>query len=337
MTRFREIDHPTDSLPSRRAFLGGAAALAALPPLRAAAENLKPLRIGYVVSGPARTVFEDQFERGLRDNGYMPGQSAIIDYRFQPQPDVDVSGVMAEFAAGKVDAIVVSNRNSAMAAMAATRTIPIIFGATRDAIQDGLVKSLSRPEANVTGQSFHSGELSAKRVQLMREAFPAARTFGVIYNVHYPSQLQLDEAARAQAMLGIELVVRGLRVPDELDEAFSALKADGVAAAFVVSDLTTITNRQRIGEAAIRRKLPLMLSNKRYLTGGGLMSYGPDISEGFYRAARQLVRAANGTPIGELPVEQPTRFEFYVDMRAARAIGVEIAPAVLARADEVIE
>ncbi len=322
---------------NRRRFTGSMATLLTVSVSRSAsADKLRPLRIGYVVSGPERSVFEDQFEQGLRDSGYTLGQNISIDYRFQARPDVDVRAIMGEFVAAPVDAIVVSNRNAAHAAKAATKTIPIIFGATRDAIQDGLVLSLSRPEANVTGQSFHSGELSAKRVQLMREAFPAASRFGVIYNVHYPSELQLAEAARARDLLGIDLVPRGLRIPDEVDETFRAMKAEGVAAIFVVSDLTTITNRFAINEAAIRQKMPLMLSNKRYLTGGGLMSYGPDISEGFRRAARQLARAANGTPISELPVEQPTRFELFIDSRAARAIGVEVAPAVLARADEVI-
>jgi putative ABC transport system substrate-binding protein len=317
--------------------LAAAAALLQATATRSRADALRPLRIGYIVSGPQKSVFEEQFELGLRDNGYSPGTNAIIDYRYQARPDVDISGEVAALVAAKVDAIVVSNRNAALAAKAATTTIPIIFGATRDAIQDGLVQSLARPEANVTGQSFHSGELSAKRVQLMREAFPQSRKFAVLFNTHYPSQLQLDEAARAQASLGIELVVRGIKVPDEIEETFRRLKADGVAAAFIVSDLTTITNRTRIGEAAIKEKMPLMLSNKRYLTGGGLMSYGPDISEGFRRAARQLVRAANGTPIHELPVEQPTRFEFLVDQRAARAIGVELPLAIIARVDEVIE
>lgn len=302
-----------------------------------AAEALRHLKIGYIVSGPEKSVFEEQFERGLRDNGYIPGQNATIHYYYQARPDVDVGAIMSEFVSKRIDAIVVSNRNAALAAKAATKTIPIIFGATRDAIQDGLVLSLSRPEANVTGQSFHSGELSAKRVQLMREAFPDAKRFGVIYNIHYPSELQLAEAARARDNLNISLDIRGLRIPEEIDETFRNMKSQGVAAVFVVSDLTTITNRFLLNEAAIRQKMPLMLSNKRYLTGGGLMSYGPDISEGFRRAARQLVRAASGTPISELPVEQPTRFEFYIDMRAARAMGVDVAPSVFARADEVID
>jgi putative ABC transport system substrate-binding protein len=331
------MTHACEAATNRRAVLTGVAALLVTGRGSDAAETSRPLRIGYVVSGPARSVFEDQFELGLRDNGYAPGRNVTIDYRFQARPDLDVAGVMAEFVAARVDAIFVSNRNAALAARAATSTIPIIFGATRDAIQDGLVQSLARPEANVTGQSFHAGELSAKRVQLMRESFPSEGKFGVVYNLYYPSPTQLAEAMRARDLLGVELVPRGLRVPHEIDEAFRDMKAERVAAIFVVSDLTTITNRLHINEAAIRHNMPLMLSNKRYLTGGGLMSYGPDISEGFRRAARQLVRAANGTPIGELPVENPTRFEFYIDARAARAIGVELPLAMLARADEVIE
>jgi putative ABC transport system substrate-binding protein len=314
-------------------------ALLAAPQLlgRAAAQSPRPLRIGYIVNGPERIIFEEQFERGMRENGYVPGQNLTIEYRHQLRPDHDLSEVMRGLVAARVDAIVASTRGGVLAARAATPTIPIIFGATRDAIQDGLVQSLSRPEANVTGQSFHAGELSAKRVQLMRDAFPQAQRFGVIFNLYYPSQIQLDEAARAQATLGIALVFRGVAVPEGLEEAFAALKGEGVAAIFVVSDVSTISNRVRLGEVALRHRLPMMMSNRRYLTGGALMSYGPDISEGFRRAARQVVRAATGTPVSHLPVENPTHFELVVDLRAARAMGVEIAPAVLDRADELIE
>lgn len=320
----------------RRRLLGGALAapLLAHPLL---GQSLRPLRIGYVVNGPERTIFEERFELGMRENGYVLGRNLAIDYRHQLRPDHDLSDVMRGFVASRVDAILASTRGGVLAAKAATTTIPIIFGATRDAIQDGLVQSLARPEGNVTGQSFHAGELSAKRVQLMREAFPQASRFAVVFNTYYPSPIQIEEASRAQAALGIELVFRGIAVPEGLDDAFAALKREGAAALFVVSDVSTISNRVRLGETALRHAMPMMLSNRRYLTGGGLMSYGPDIAEGFRRAARQLVRAANGTPISHLPVENPTHFEFVIDLRVARALAVEIAPSMLARADEVIE
>lgn len=322
--------------PHRRTLLTAAVLSPLLPRVSLSATN-RPLRIGYVVNGPERTIFEEKFELGMRENGYVVGRNLTIDYRHQLRPDHDLRDVMRSFVNARVDAIVASTRGGVLAARAATGTIPIIFGATRDAIQDGLVRSLARPESNVTGQSFHAGELSAKRVQLMREAFPRETRFAAIYNVYYPSSIQIEEASRAQAALGIELVLRGIAVPEELDEAFAALKRDGVTALFVVSDVSTITNRVRLGEVALRHRMPMMLSNRRYLTGGGLMSYGPDISEGFRRAARQVVRAANGTPVSHLPVENPTLFELVIDLRAARALEVEIARPVLDRADEVIE
>lgn len=321
---------------TRRMLLGLLGAAAAWP-LKAQPLASRPLRIGYIVNGPDRTIFEEKFELGMRENGYVVGRNLTIDYHHQLRPDHDLSGVMSGFVTARVDAIVCSTRNGVLAARAATTTIPIIFGATRDAVQDGLVQSLARPEGNVTGQSFHAAELSAKRVQLMREVFPERRRFGVIFNTYYPSQIQIDEALRAQAALGIELVVRGIAVPEGLDAAFTALKREEVAALFVVSDVSTITNRVALGETALRHGMPMMLSNRRYLTGAGLMSYGPDISEGFRRAARQVVRAATGTPISFLPVENPTHFEFLIDLRAARALGVVLPPAVLNRADEVIE
>lgn len=321
---------------SKRSLVVGVLGCGLMPRI-VAAESARPLRIGYIVNGPEKGIFEEKFEAGMREHGYVLGRNLVIDYRHQLRPDHDLREVMASFVETRMDAIVCSTRGGVLAARAATTTIPIIFGATRDAVQDGLVQSLARPEANVTGQSFHAGELSAKRVQLMRDAFPQAHRFAAIYNVYYPSKLQIDEALRAQEALGIELAFRGVAVPEELDDAFAALKRAGVTATFVVSDVSTITNRFRIGEVAVKHRMPMMMSNKRYLTGGALMSYGADISEGFRRAARQVVRAATGTPIGHLPVENPTHFEFVVDLRAARALGVEIAPSILDRADEVIE
>ncbi|MBP0463485.1 ABC transporter substrate-binding protein [Roseomonas sp. PWR1] len=323
-------------LPARRALLAALAAAPALP-LHAQTLAARPLRIGYIVNGPERTIFEEKFELGMRENGYVVGRNLTIDYRHQLRPDHDLSDVMRSFVEARVDAIVCSTRGGVLAARAATTTIPIVFGATRDAIQDGLVQSLARPEGNVTGQSFHAGELTAKRIQLMREAFPEARRFAVIFNIYYPSQIQIDEAERAQAALGIELVFQGIAVPEGLEDAFADLRRRGIAALFVVSDVSTITSRVRLGETALRHRIPMVMSNKRYLTGGALMSYGPDISEGFRRAARQVVRAANGTPISFLPVENPTHFEFVIDLRAARTLGVEITQPMLARADDVIE
>ncbi len=311
--------------------------LACLTPFAARSESRRPLRIGYIVNGPQRTIFEDQFEQGLRENGYEPGRNAVIDYRHHLRPDQDISSDIKALVAANVDAILVSTTTAARAAKSATSTIPIVFGATRDAVQDGLVTNLTRPEANLTGQSFHAGELSAKRVQIMREVFPDAKVFGAIWNVHYPSPLQIEEARRAETALGIRLLAFGVSVPDGVEEALRRMKAEGASAVFVVSDVSTITNRQAIGAAAVAIGMPLMMSNKRYLTGQNLMSYGPDISEGFRRAARQLVRAANGIPVSDLPVEQPTRFELVIDLRAAKTLGVRLPEAILARADEVIE
>jgi putative tryptophan/tyrosine transport system substrate-binding protein len=302
-----------------------------------AAQANRPLRIGYIVNGPDKSIFEERFELGMRENGYVVGQNLTSDDRRWLRPDHALREVTQQFIAARVDVIVVATRGWVLATRAATTTIPIIFGATRDAVQDGRVQSLARPEANVTGQSFHAGELSAKRVQLMRDAFPQARKFAVIYNLYYLSQIQIDEAARAQAALRVELVFLGIAVPEGLEEAFAALKREGVAALFVVSDVSTITSRFRIGEVALRHGVPMMMPNKRYLTGGALMSYRPDISEGFRRAARQVVRAANGTPVNFLPVESPTDFELVIDLRAARTLGATVAPALLDRADEVIE
>lgn len=304
------------------------------------AEPLRSLRVGYVVNGPEHSVFEEQFELGLRDNGYVPGHNILIDYRYAPMSTGHLDGIMKAFVQAKMDAIFVSTRHAALTAKAATSTIPIIFGAARDAVEDGLVKSLARPEANLTGQSFHIGDLSTKRIQLLRDAFPGFGKFGVLWSARHPGwpgAFMAEDARKAEMALGIELVLKAVEAPGGLEQAISELKSEGVVASVLVADGTTVANRVAIGDLAVLHQMALMMSNRAFLAGGALMSYGPDVSKGFRRAARQLVRAANGTPVAELPVEQPTRFEFIIDFGAARQLGVDLPVSILSRADEVID
>lgn len=294
------------------------------------------VRIGYLLGGSDRSDFEDAFEAGLRDAGYEPGRSVLINYQSAPS-DEDVDRTMRTFVADKVDAIVVYGRRGGLVAARHTSTIPIIFTTARDAVSEGLVRSLARPGGNVTGQSVHAAELAGKRLQLLSEAFPGHRKFAVLWNGANPHAAQIEEVDKAAAALSVDVIKIGFAVPHGLDAALLSAKEAGAAAGFIISDLSTITHRAQIGEAAVRIGFPLLMSNRRYVVGGTLMSYGPDITSSFRRAAHQTILAVRSGNAGSLPVEQPTVFELVVDLRAAKMLGVSLPPSVLLGADVLIE
>ena len=171
---------------------------------------------------------------------------------------------------------------------------------------------------------MHAPELAPKRLQLLREIAPEARRVAVIWNKSNPHHAQLDEIAKVHGAPEVAFI--GLDIPEELEAGLARAVAAGVGAAFFISDLSTISHSKQIGEAALRHQLPTLLSNRAYLAGGGLMSYGPDVPDGFRRAAHQLVRAVRDKRADHLPVEQPTKFELVINMRTARALGVAIPP-----------
>jgi len=209
---------------------------------------------------------------------------------------------------------------------------------SQDAVGDGLVASLARPGGNVTGRSVYALELTQKRIELLKEVVPSLSRVAVLWNVqNVGGASQLREAEAAGHALGIAIESLDVRIPDGLEAGMGRAAQAEVGAVLIISDSSTISNRSQIGAAARRHNLPTIFANKAYLVGGGLMSYGPDIVDSFRLSAVYVDKILKGAKPADLPVEQPTKFELAINLGTAKAIGIEVPPTLLARADEVIE
>jgi putative tryptophan/tyrosine transport system substrate-binding protein len=296
-------------------------------------------RIGYLMdrTGPGGP-FEDGFLRGLRELGYAPGKNILIEFRWTDGKTDRLEALAQELIDLKVELVVVAGAQSVQSAKKLTSTIPIVMASSQDAVGDGLVASLARPGGNVTGRSVYAPELTQKRIELLKETLPNLRSVAVLWNVHNAGgATQLREAERTGKALGIEIIPLDVQIPDGLENGMDRAAKLGANAVMIVSDSSTISNRAAIGAAARRYHLSTIFSNKAYLAGGGLMSYGPDIVDSFRLAAIYVDKILKGAKPSDLPVEQPTKFEFVINLDTAKALGLEIPSGVLARADEVIE
>lgn len=324
---------------TRRPVLGLILALLLTAPLVAGSQPTgKSFRIGYLMERPGPTAFDEAFLQGLRDLGYVEGRNITIEYRWAVGGAERLPALAAELVALKPDAIVTAGAPATLAAKRATTRIPIVMASSQDAVATGLVASLSRPGGNVTGQSVFAPELSGKRLQVLKEAFPDLTRVGVLYNSGNPGNPpQYRESENAARALGLQVRAMEAKIPDDLESAFTSAARWGAGAVVILSDSSTITNRAQIASAAAKHRLPTMFANRAYLEGGGLMSYGPNILDAFRRAATHLDKILKGARPGDLPVEQPSTFELAINLKAAKALGLTIAPAVLARADQVLE
>ena len=302
----------------------------------AQAQQTKVPRIGYLTFGspsssaPRREAFRD----GLRKLNYIEGQNILVEYRYADSK----AELLAENIAGlirlKVDVIVAGGTQANVAAKKATSTIPIVIANSDDPLGSGLVESLSRPGGNVTGLSSMSQELSGKRLELFKEAFPKVRRLAVLW--HSGSAAGFKETRTAAQDLGF--VVRSLEVKRQadLDNAFATITKEHLDALFAVTSSFMTTNRKRIVEFAGKNKLPTIYSNAEYVEEGGLMSYAANSLDLHRRAATYVDKILKGAKPADLPVEQPKKFEFIVNLKTAKQIGLTIPPNVLARADKVI-
>ena len=220
----------------------------------------------------------------------------------------------------------------------ATKTIPIVMTSSQDAVGDGLIESLARPGGNVTGRSVYAPELTPKRIELLKEMVPGLSRVAALWNVQNAGgQAQLREAETAGRTLGVAIESLDIRIPDGLDDAMARAARDGAGAVLILSDSSTISNRAQIGATARRHRLPTMFANKAYLEGGGFMSYGPDIVDSFRLSAVYVAKILKGAKPADLPVEQPTKFELVINLQTAKALGLNVPPTLLMRADKVIE
>ncbi len=290
-------------------------------------------RIGTLSTGPGHSPFDAAFVEGLRDLGYVEGQNVVMERRFAQGKLDRLPNLAAELVAAKVDVILVGGTPGIKAAKDATQTIPIVMVALHDPVSVGLVSSLARPGANLTGLSCFAQELSGKWLELVKETVPGATRVALASTTaDVPAFPALELAAR---LLGLQLRLREVRGSDELDNAFAAMSRERTGALLAQGDL--LAQRRRIAELAMQHRLPTVFDFKEFVEAGGLMSYGADLPSLFRRAAYYVDRILKGAKPAELPVEQPTKFVLAVNLKTAKALGLTIPQSVLIRADEVIQ
>jgi putative ABC transport system substrate-binding protein len=293
--------------------------------------------IGYLAQRAGPWHLDKAFVDGLRELGYVEGRNIAVEYRWGANA-ADLPALAVDLARLKVDVIVSSGYPANKAAKDATSTIPIVMATSGDAVQEGLVASLSRPGGNMTGLSVLNRELTGKRLEVMKEAVPTLKKIGALYNGANPAMPpQFREVQVAAQRFGLEPVPLDVSFPAGIDAAFVAASQAGVGAIMVLSDSSTIAHRSQLSTAAMKYRMPTMFSNRDYIRAGGLMSYGPNLADNFRRAASIVDAILKGADPALLPVEQPTKFELVINRTTARALRLDLPQALLVRVDEVFD
>ena len=328
----------------RRAFLGGAASTMLVAPRAAEAQPAgKVHRIGLLAPGSATgdSRPRDAFLDGLRELGWIEGQNLVIERRFADGQLDRLPALATELVRLKVELIAAATAAPVLAAKNATGTIPIVMLTVADPVGRGLVSSLSRPGGNVTGVAYGVGtETFGKGLDLLREAVPKVRRVAVVWNPDGAGSSLLTASIKSAARsLGLELQLVEARGPTEFDAAFAAMGNGGAEALIVVTDPAYLLPgaAARLADLAVKSRLPSMHAQRPAVEAGGLMSYGPSILALFRRGAFFVDKILKGAKPADLPIEQPTTFELVINLKTARALGLTIPPAVLARADAVIQ
>jgi putative ABC transport system substrate-binding protein len=325
---------------TRREFvtlLSGAAA--AWPVAARAQQTSRAARIGFLgVSTPSGVEARlRRFRAGLRDLGYVEGQNIFIDFRWAEGNYSRLVEFAAELLHLKADILVTYGTPGTLAARQATTTAPIVMIVSGDAVATGIVASLARPGGNVTGSTFFNPELSAKRLEVIKEAHQSARRVAILLNPGNPINAPVMRATEIAAKsLGLELLFFETRRSDELRSTFSRMIDAGIDAVGVTDDTHFVGNAPVIAELAISNRLP-SFGFTEFAPAGGLIGYGVNLGDLWYRAAFFIDRILKGTRPADLPVEQPTKFEMAINLNTVKALGLEVPPTLLARADEVIE
>ena len=307
--------------------------------LSAAQKPAKVPQIGYLSAGPSGPSPNiEAFREGLRVLGYVEGKTIVIEYRYAAGREDRLADLAAELVRLKVDLIVTDSSPAARAAQIATKTIPVVMAASGDPIGTGLIASLSRPGGNITGLTHLSPELSGKRLELLKEAFPKASRVAVLWNGANPDKAsdfrETEAAARA---LGVQIQSLEVRGPNDFDKAFAAATSRRAQSLITLSDPLTGSHGRRILDFALKNRLPAMYGERGFVDAGGLMSYGHIPSDLHRRSAIFVDKILKGTKPADLPVEQPIKFELIINLKTAKQIGLTIPPNLLARADKVIK
>ncbi|MFL4970465.1 MAG: ABC transporter substrate-binding protein [Xanthobacteraceae bacterium] len=323
----------------RRAFIALLGGAAAGWPLAARAQQPGKLpTIGFLGAAPS---VESQrvaaFEQRLRELGWIEGRTVAIEYRWAEGRSERYAENAAELVRLKVDVIVTSATPPTLAAKQATEVIPIVFATLSDPVGTGLVASLARPGGNVTGLANQLSDTGGKKLELLREVVPGLRRLAIMANVGNPaSVLDMREAQATARTIGLEVTTSEIRQAKDIAPAFEALK-DRADALYLSPDPLMNTHRTRINILAVGARLPTMHGHREYVEAGGLMSYGHNLPNQFRRAADFVDKILRGAKPADIPVEQPTKFDLIINVTAAKALGLDIPPTLLAHADEVIE
>jgi putative tryptophan/tyrosine transport system substrate-binding protein len=317
--------------------LGGA--VAAWPLAARAQQPAKVPTIGYLGSSTAsaQSQWVAAFAQRLHDLGWIEGRTIAIQYRWAEGRTERFHEIAAEFARLKVDVIVTAGTAPVLAAKQSATNVPIVFAVASDPIGNNLVASLAHPGGNVTGLSIQQTDLAAKKLELLREAVPDFRRLAILANVGSPaSVLEKGEVDAAARMLNLDVVPVDIRRAEDIVPAFAALKGRAEAL-YVCGDALITNNRIRIITLALGSRLATMYPSREHVDAGGLMSYGPNFPDLHRRAADYVHKILRGAKPGDIPVEQPTKFDLVINLTTAKALDLEVPPTLLTRADEVIE
>jgi putative ABC transport system substrate-binding protein len=324
----------------RRAFLATVGGVLLAAPLTAMAQPAgKVWRVGWLQPSPPASAGHANFRQAMRELGYVPGENVAFEDRFADGDFARLPGLATELARSNLDVIVAVAPGAIRAARNATRTIPIVMAFSGvDPVKAGFVASLNRPGGNVTGITMLAPELSAKRLDVLKQALPAARRVGVLgYRTNPGTDEQLKAVESAAARAGITVQAIYVQKPERYDDLFAPRDQQRIDAILVLSDTVLSNDRARIVQSAMKHGLPAVFDFKESAEAGGVLSYGVS-NLGLYRqAARFVDRLFKGAKPADLPVEQPTTFELVINLKTARALGLSIPPSLLQRADHVIE
>ena len=331
----------------RRRFLRGGLALAGLgllsgcgllPPQAQQPSKIPRIGLLQVHPGLEPSPQNRAFLEGLRELGYVEGQTIAIEWRFSDGRAERFPELAAELVRLPVDVIVTADPAAISAAKQATSTIPIVMAVSGDPVGTGLIASLAQPGGNVTGLTNLAPELTGKRLQLLKEVVPGLSRVAALWNAANPAKsVEVRELQAAGGALGVRVRSLEVRSPDDFDPAFEAATRERPEALILIQDGLVVNIMPRIAEFATRMRLPTMGESPLFVEAGGLMSYGPSVLTIYRRAATYVDKILKGAKPGDLPVERPTRFEFIVNLRTARAIGLTIPESVLQQATEIIQ
>ena len=323
----------------RRAFIALIGGAAAWPFAARAQQAEKKYTVGILSAGGENTALSVAFADALRELGWVEGRNVVFKYRYAENRRERLPELAADLVRLKVDVIAAAGTLAPLAAKRATATIPIVMTAAGDPLGSGLVASLARPGGNVTGMSLMAPDLGGKRLELLKDVLPRLSRVAVLWNAANPySALVFKETQTGGQTLGIEVQSLEVRDPDDFDGTFEAVRRQHPEALITVEDPLTVGHRKRIADFAVEHQLPSLHGVREFAAAGGLMSYGASLADLFRRAAGYVDKILiMGAKPADLPVQQPTKFEFVINLKTAMALGLRIPDKLVALADEVIE